>query len=98
MHIRRCPKTGTDGKSSSANAWADIFLKFMAFRGAGGGGREKAPAAICRKVLEARISGKHEIEIWGDGHQTRSFMYVDDCTQGVVDIYQSDFVEPINLE
>ena len=61
------------------------------------GGREKAPAAICRKVLEAKISGRHEIEIWGDGHQTRSFMYVDDCTKGVVDIYQSDIVEPINL-
>jgi len=61
------------------------------------GGREKAPAAICRKVLEAKASGKHEIEIWGDGHQTRSFMYIDDCTKGVVDIYQSDILEPINL-
>ena len=61
------------------------------------GGREKAPAAICRKVLEAKVSGKHEIEIWGDGHQTRSFMYVDDCTKGVVDIYRSDILEPINL-
>jgi GDP-D-mannose 3',5'-epimerase len=61
------------------------------------GGREKAPAAICRKVLEARISGKHEIEIWGDGNQTRSFMYVNDCTKGVVDICHSDIVEPINL-
>jgi nucleoside-diphosphate-sugar epimerase len=61
------------------------------------GGREKAPAAICRKVLEAKISGKHEIEIWGDGHQTRSFMYVDDCTKGVVNIYESNILEPINL-
>src|ERR1700678_4411856 len=61
------------------------------------GGREKAPAAICRKVLEAKISGRHEIEIWGDGHQTRSFMYVNDCTKGIVDIYHSDIVEPINL-
>jgi nucleoside-diphosphate-sugar epimerase len=61
------------------------------------GGREKAPAAICRKVLEAKISGKHEIEIWGDGHQTRSFMYVDDCTKGVVNIFESDILEPINL-
>jgi GDP-D-mannose 3',5'-epimerase len=61
------------------------------------GGREKAPAAVCRKVLEAKISGKHEIEIWGDGHQTRSFMYVDDCTKGVVDIYSSNILEPINL-
>jgi len=61
------------------------------------GGREKAPAAVCRKVLEAKASGVHEIEIWGDGHQTRSFMYIDDCTKGVLDIYHSDILEPINL-
>jgi GDP-D-mannose 3',5'-epimerase len=61
------------------------------------GGREKAPAAICRKVLEAKISGVHEIEIWGDGKQTRSFMYVDDCTKGTRMIYESDILEPINL-
>jgi len=61
------------------------------------GGREKAPAAICRKVLEARHSGKHEIEIWGDGHQTRSFMYIDDCLKGTQMIVESDIHEPINL-
>ena len=61
------------------------------------GGREKAPAAICRKVLEAKHSGKHEIEIWGDGHQTRSFMYIDDCTKGSEMIFESDIDEPINL-
>lgn len=61
------------------------------------GGREKAPAAISRKVLEAKLSGKHEIEIWGDGHQTRSFMYIDDCTKGISDIFQSEILEPINL-
>ena len=61
------------------------------------GGREKAPAAVSRKVLEAKHSGKHEIEIWGDGHQTRSFMYIDDCTHGVLAIYESDILEPINL-
>ncbi|MFY9856188.1 MAG: NAD-dependent epimerase/dehydratase family protein [Terracidiphilus sp.] len=61
------------------------------------GGREKAPAAISRKVLEARHSGKHEIEIWGDGHQTRSFMYIDDCTRGIVDLFESEILEPINL-
>jgi nucleoside-diphosphate-sugar epimerase len=61
------------------------------------GGREKAPAAISRKVLEAKHSGNHEIEIWGDGHQTRSFMYIDDCTRGVMDIFNSDILEPINL-
>lgn len=61
------------------------------------GGREKAPAAICRKVLQAAISGKHEIEIWGDGNQTRSFMYIEDCVKGSRMIMESDIHEPINL-
>jgi GDP-D-mannose 3', 5'-epimerase len=61
------------------------------------GGREKAPAAICRKVLEARLSGRHEIEIWGDGEQTRSFMYIDDCIKGTMMIMGSDVTEPLNL-
>jgi len=61
------------------------------------GGREKAPAAICRKVAEARLSGKHEIEIWGDGEQTRSFMYVDDCVLGTRKIMESDVGVPLNL-
>lgn len=61
------------------------------------GGREKAPAAMCRKVIEAKTSGKHEIEIWGDGHQTRSFMYIDDCTKGTQMILESEIHEPINL-
>ena len=61
------------------------------------GGREKAPAAICRKVIQAKLSGKHEIEIWGDGQQTRSFMYIDDCLLGTQRILKSDILEPINL-
>jgi GDP-D-mannose 3', 5'-epimerase len=61
------------------------------------GGREKAPAAICRKVIEAKATGKHEIEIWGDGKQTRSFMYIDDCTRGSQAILESEIHEPINL-
>jgi GDP-D-mannose 3',5'-epimerase len=61
------------------------------------GGREKAPAAICRKVIEAVVTGRHEIEIWGDGHQTRSFMYIDDCVRGIRRIMESDIEEPINL-
>jgi GDP-D-mannose 3', 5'-epimerase len=61
------------------------------------GGREKAPAAVCRKVIEAKTSGKHEIEIWGDGHQTRSFMYITDCLKGTQTILASDILEPINL-
>ncbi len=61
------------------------------------GGREKAPAAICRKVIDAKLSGSGEIEIWGDGEQTRSFMYIDDCTKGTHDILNSDILDPINL-
>lgn len=62
------------------------------------GGREKAPAAICRKVIEAKLSGKHEIEIWGDGHQTRSFMYITDCLHGIHLIADSEtWHDPINL-
>jgi len=61
------------------------------------GGREKAPAAVCRKVIQAKMAGTHEIEIWGDGKQTRSFMYVDDCTKGTQMIAESDILEPINL-
>ena len=61
------------------------------------GGREKAPAAICRKVIQAKLTGKHEIEIWGSGEQTRSFMYIDDCLKGIDLIMNSEIVEPINL-
>jgi GDP-D-mannose 3',5'-epimerase len=61
------------------------------------GGREKAPAAICRKVAEAKLTGTHAIEIWGDGEQTRSFMYVDDCVHGTQLLTGSDVVEPINI-
>ena len=61
------------------------------------GGREKAPAAICRKVAEAKLTGAREIEIWGDGEQTRSFMYIDDCLLGTTMIMESDIVDPINL-
>jgi GDP-D-mannose 3',5'-epimerase len=61
------------------------------------GGREKAPAAICRKVIEAKLQGTHEIEIWGSGDQTRSFMYADDCVKGIELITDSQILEPINL-
>jgi len=61
------------------------------------GGREKAPAAMARKVVEAKLSGRHEIEIWGDGHQTRSFMYIDDCIQGTEMIMHGHVDYPINL-
>ncbi len=61
------------------------------------GGREKAPAAMCRKVITAKLSGKHELEIWGDGKQTRSFMYIDDCLKGTQMLTASDVVDPINI-
>ena len=61
------------------------------------GGREKAPAAICRKVIEAELGGASEIEVWGDGEQTRSFMYIDDCLYGTRKLLASDVVEPINI-
>ena len=61
------------------------------------GGREKAPAAICRKVIEAKDTGVEEIEIWGDGEQCRSFMYIDDCLHGIDMLAHSDVREPLNL-
>jgi GDP-D-mannose 3',5'-epimerase len=61
------------------------------------GGREKAPAAICRKIIHAKETGAKEIEIWGDGKQTRSFMYIDDCVEGILKITHSDVEEAINL-
>jgi GDP-D-mannose 3',5'-epimerase len=61
------------------------------------GGREKAPAALCRKVAVAKLTGNPEIEIWGDGLQTRSFCYIDDCVFGLYKLMQSDYREPLNL-
>jgi GDP-D-mannose 3',5'-epimerase len=61
------------------------------------GGREKAPAALCRKVVQAVLSGDHEIEIWGDGEQTRSFMFIDDCVEGTIRIAAGVNPEPVNL-
>src|SRR5262249_15107859 len=61
------------------------------------GGREKAPAAICRKGIQAKLTGKHEIVIWGDGTRTRSFMCIDDCLQGIQRIMHSEILEPVNL-
>jgi nucleoside-diphosphate-sugar epimerase len=61
------------------------------------GGREKAPAAICRKILRAKLSQSDEIEIWGDGEQTRSFTYIDDCLNGTLRLMESGVAEPINI-
>ena len=61
------------------------------------GGREKAPAAMCRKIATAKLTGEHEIEIWGDGEQTRSFCYIDDCVAGLRRLMESGYTEPLNL-
>jgi GDP-D-mannose 3', 5'-epimerase len=61
------------------------------------GGREKAPAALCRKIATAKLSGHHEIEIWGDGKQTRSFCYIDDCVAGIYKLMCSSYRNPLNL-
>ena len=61
------------------------------------GGREKAPAAICRKVIHAQATGDLRIEIWGDGHQTRSFQWIDDCVKGIQMLMDSDIIQPLNL-
>jgi GDP-D-mannose 3',5'-epimerase len=61
------------------------------------GGREKAPAALCRKIAVAKLTGQSEIEIWGDGEQTRSFCYISDCTKGIFKLMRSDHREPLNL-
>ena len=64
-----------------------------------GGGREKAPAALCRKIIEIanNINPKTELEVWGDGEQTRSFLYIDDCIEGTLKLFQSKFTDPLNI-
>lgn len=73
------------------------FHNIFGENGTWDGGREKAPAALARKIANAKLSGNHEIEIWGDGEQTRSFCYIDDCVEGLYRLMQSDFSEPLNL-
>ena len=73
------------------------FHNIFGEKGSWEGGREKAPAAMCRKIAEAKLAGKKEIEIWGDGEQTRSFCYIDDCVEGIHRLMRSDFSEPLNL-
>ncbi len=73
------------------------FHNIFGEKGTWEGGREKAPAALCRKIAVAKLTGKNEIEIWGDGEQTRSFCYIDDCVEGLYRLMRSDFREPLNL-
>ena len=73
------------------------FHNIFGPKGSWEGGREKAPAALCRKIAIAKLTNNSEIEIWGDGLQTRSFCYVDDCVEGLTRLMASDFCEPLNL-
>ena len=73
------------------------FHNIFGEKGTWEGGREKAPAAMCRKVATAKLTGNPEIDIWGDGEQTRSFCYIDDCVEGIYRLMRSDHHEPINL-
>lgn len=73
------------------------FHNIFGEKGTWEGGREKAPAAMCRKIATAKLTGNSEIDIWGDGEQTRSFCYIDDCTEGLYRLMRSDFHEPLNL-
>ena len=61
------------------------------------GGREKAPAALCRKVINSKLNNDKTIEVWGDGNQTRSFLYIDDCIDGTIKLFESNYPEPVNI-
>jgi len=73
------------------------FHNIFGEKGTWDGGREKAPAAMCRKIATAKLTGTNVIDIWGDGEQTRSFCYIDDCVEGLYRLMRSDFAEPLNL-
>jgi GDP-D-mannose 3', 5'-epimerase len=73
------------------------FHNIFGERGTWEGGREKVPAAMCRKIAMAKLTGESKIDIWGDGEQTRSFCHVDDCVEGIYRLMRSDFHEPLNL-
>jgi len=81
------------GMKSSVARFHNVYGPFGTYEG----GREKAPAAICRKVIEAKLNGRSDIEVWGDGEQTRSFMYIDDCLTGIHLLTERDVREPTNL-
>jgi GDP-D-mannose 3',5'-epimerase len=73
------------------------FHNIFGERGSWEGGREKAPAALCRKIAVAKLTGQGAIDIWGDGEQTRSFCYIDDCVEGLYRLMRSEFADPLNL-
>lgn len=91
---RMCRHFSEEGNLETRVArYHNVFGTHTAYQG----GREKAPAAICRKVAQAVLSGTKDIEIWGDGEQTRSFMWIDDCTKGTQLLMNSSVTEPLNL-
>jgi GDP-D-mannose 3',5'-epimerase len=91
---RMCRHFAEDfGILTRVGRYHNVYGPFGTWRG----GREKAPAAICRKVAEAKLSGRHEVEVWGDGHQTRSFMYIGDCLDGTLALTASNVTEPVNI-
>ncbi len=91
---RMCRHFAEDfGIATRVARFHNIYGPYGAFHG----GREKAPAAICRKVIEAKLTGQSYLEIWGDGNQTRSFTYIDDCIHGIDLLMNSDVSEPINV-
>lgn len=91
---RLCTHYGQDyGLETRIVRFHNIFGPYGTWEG----GREKAPAALSRKVANAKLTGDHEIEIWGDGEQTRSFCYIDDCVEGIYKLMRSNYHEPLNL-
>ena len=91
---RMCRHFGEDcGIATRSARYHNVYGPFGTYDG----GREKAPAAICRKVIQAKHSGRHDVEIWGDGEQTRSFMYIDDCLEGTLRLTRSAVSEPLNV-
>lgn len=85
------------GRDSGMNIHIARLHNVYGPEGTWAGGREKAPAALCRKVAEAKLRGEHEIEVWGDGQQTRSFLYINDCLDGLWGLMSSDYDKPLNL-
>ena len=109
QHTQQTPTPNTDGKNSSVSGCISLIVGIMAFllgvaryhnifgpEGTWEGGREKAPAAICRKVAYLPQSGG-AIEVWGDGLQTRSFLFIDECIEATRRLMDSDFQGPVNI-
>lgn len=94
LHEMMCKYYRTDyGIETRIARFHNIFGPYGSWQG----GREKVPAALSRKIAVAKLTGNHEIEIWGDGKQTRSFCYIDDCIAGIYKLMKSDYHDPLNI-